>query len=174
MPASPSSLLMESLCLQVSLVSLVANALGYAELSAIKSLRTLRALRPLRALSRFEGMRVRVIRPEPCPVASPCISSQPFTSVTSAPCVGTELCSPTKVHCNPTAGECKVHSLHACIFRVTFPLLFLIFQLYVFSAGLWSIPFEFQSIQKVNQTPIPNLSNLKSIEENWNFSVLTD
>lgn len=45
--------------LQVSLVSLVANALGYSELSAIKSLRTLRALRPLRALSRFEGMRVR-------------------------------------------------------------------------------------------------------------------
>lgn len=44
---------------QVSLVSLVANALGYSELSAIKSLRTLRALRPLRALSRFEGMRVR-------------------------------------------------------------------------------------------------------------------
>lgn len=44
---------------QVSLVSLVANALGYSELTAIKSLRTLRALRPLRALSRFEGMRVR-------------------------------------------------------------------------------------------------------------------
>ena len=32
---------------QVSLVSLAANALGYAELGAIKSLRTLRALRPL-------------------------------------------------------------------------------------------------------------------------------
>uniref|UniRef100_A0A8B9N8U0 Uncharacterized protein n=1 Tax=Accipiter nisus TaxID=211598 RepID=A0A8B9N8U0_9AVES len=44
----------------VSLVSLVANALGFSELSAIKSLRTLRALRPLRALSRFEGMRVVV------------------------------------------------------------------------------------------------------------------
>ncbi|GAA6080143.1 sodium channel protein type 2 subunit alpha-like isoform X1, partial [Tachysurus ichikawai] len=44
----------------VSLVSLVATALGYSELSAIKSLRTLRALRPLRALSRFEGMRVVV------------------------------------------------------------------------------------------------------------------
>nr|XP_061799733.1 sodium channel protein type 2 subunit alpha-like [Nerophis lumbriciformis] len=44
----------------VSLVSLVANAMGYAELGAIKSLRTLRALRPLRALSRFEGMRVVV------------------------------------------------------------------------------------------------------------------
>uniref|UniRef100_H0WRG0 Sodium channel protein n=1 Tax=Otolemur garnettii TaxID=30611 RepID=H0WRG0_OTOGA len=44
----------------VSLVSLIANALGYSELGAIKSLRTLRALRPLRALSRFEGMRVVV------------------------------------------------------------------------------------------------------------------
>lgn len=43
---------------QVSLVSLVANAMGFAELGAIKSLRTLRALRPLRALSRFDGMRV--------------------------------------------------------------------------------------------------------------------
>lgn len=44
--------------LQVSIISLVANWLGYSELGAIKSLRTLRALRPLRALSRFEGMRV--------------------------------------------------------------------------------------------------------------------
>uniref|UniRef100_A0A6I8NC68 Sodium channel protein n=1 Tax=Ornithorhynchus anatinus TaxID=9258 RepID=A0A6I8NC68_ORNAN len=44
----------------VSLISLVANALGYAEMGPIKSLRTLRALRPLRALSRFEGMRVVV------------------------------------------------------------------------------------------------------------------
>ncbi|NXC34983.1 SCN2A protein, partial [Campylorhamphus procurvoides] len=42
------------------LSSLVATALGYSELGAIKSLRTLRALRPLRALSRFEGMRVVV------------------------------------------------------------------------------------------------------------------
>lgn len=48
------------LLVQVSLVSLTANALGYSELGAIKSLRTLRALRPLRALSRFEGMRVRL------------------------------------------------------------------------------------------------------------------
>lgn len=47
------------LSLQVSLVSLTANILGYSELGAIKSLRTLRALRPLRALSRFEGMRVK-------------------------------------------------------------------------------------------------------------------
>lgn len=45
--------------LQVSIISLVANWLGYSELGPIKSLRTLRALRPLRALSRFEGMRVR-------------------------------------------------------------------------------------------------------------------
>lgn len=43
---------------QVSLISLVANTLGFAEMGPIKSLRTLRALRPLRALSRFEGMRV--------------------------------------------------------------------------------------------------------------------
>ncbi|KAG7466902.1 hypothetical protein MATL_G00147220 [Megalops atlanticus] len=44
----------------VSLVCLVANAMGLSELTAMKSLRTLRALRPLRALSRFEGMRVVV------------------------------------------------------------------------------------------------------------------
>ncbi|GAA6069158.1 sodium channel, voltage gated, type VIII, alpha subunit b isoform X1 [Tachysurus ichikawai] len=51
------------LCLDemtVSIVSLIANALGYSDLGPIKSLRTLRALRPLRALSRFEGMRVVV------------------------------------------------------------------------------------------------------------------
>lgn len=46
---------------QVSLISLVANTLGFAEMGPIKSLRTLRALRPLRALSRFEGMRVREV-----------------------------------------------------------------------------------------------------------------
>uniref|UniRef100_A0A8B9TD40 Sodium channel protein n=1 Tax=Anas platyrhynchos TaxID=8839 RepID=A0A8B9TD40_ANAPL len=51
---------LDFLIVAVSLVSLVANALGYSELGAIKSLRTLRALRPLRALSRFEGMRVVV------------------------------------------------------------------------------------------------------------------
>uniref|UniRef100_A0A672F887 Sodium channel protein n=1 Tax=Salarias fasciatus TaxID=181472 RepID=A0A672F887_SALFA len=51
---------LDFLIVDVSLVSLIANALGYSELSAIKSLRTLRALRPLRALSRFEGMRVVV------------------------------------------------------------------------------------------------------------------
>lgn len=34
--------------------------MGFSELGPIKSLRTLRALRPLRALSRFDGMRVRV------------------------------------------------------------------------------------------------------------------
>ncbi|OCT63542.1 hypothetical protein XELAEV_18044638mg [Xenopus laevis] len=51
---------LDFLIVDISLVSLVANALGYSELGAIKSLRTLRALRPLRALSRFEGMRVVV------------------------------------------------------------------------------------------------------------------
>ncbi|XP_072253198.1 sodium channel, voltage-gated, type I-like, alpha [Leuresthes tenuis] len=51
---------LDFLIVDVSLVSLVANALGVAELGAIKSLRTLRALRPLRALSRFDGMRVVV------------------------------------------------------------------------------------------------------------------
>eukprot|EP00064_Thunnus_orientalis_P016225 superscaffoldBa00003166_g16289 len=44
----------------ISLISLAANWMGYSELGPIKSLRTLRALRPLRALSRFEGMRVVV------------------------------------------------------------------------------------------------------------------
>uniref|UniRef100_A0A3B3SXP9 Sodium channel protein n=1 Tax=Paramormyrops kingsleyae TaxID=1676925 RepID=A0A3B3SXP9_9TELE len=51
---------LDFLIVDVSLVSLVANSLGYSDLAAIKSLRTLRALRPLRALSRFEGMRVVV------------------------------------------------------------------------------------------------------------------
>ncbi|XP_062435189.1 sodium channel protein type 2 subunit alpha-like isoform X3 [Rhea pennata] len=51
---------LDFLIVDVSLVSLIAHALGFSELSAIKSLRTLRALRPLRALSRFEGMRVVV------------------------------------------------------------------------------------------------------------------
>ncbi|XP_061564644.1 sodium channel protein type 4 subunit alpha A [Cololabis saira] len=44
----------------ISLISLVANWMGFSDLGPIKSLRTLRALRPLRALSRFEGMRVVV------------------------------------------------------------------------------------------------------------------
>nr|XP_046233016.1 sodium channel protein type 4 subunit alpha A isoform X2 [Scatophagus argus] len=44
----------------ISLISLCANWMGYSDLGPIKSLRTLRALRPLRALSRFEGMRVVV------------------------------------------------------------------------------------------------------------------
>ncbi|MEE6489481.1 hypothetical protein FKM82_015587 [Ascaphus truei] len=51
---------LDFLIVDISLISLIANALGYSELGAIKSLRTLRALRPLRALSRFEGMRVVV------------------------------------------------------------------------------------------------------------------
>ncbi|XP_029549752.1 sodium channel protein type 8 subunit alpha-like isoform X9 [Salmo trutta] len=44
----------------VSIITLIANAMGYSDLGPVKSLRTLRALRPLRALSRFEGMRVVV------------------------------------------------------------------------------------------------------------------
>nr|Q28371.1 RecName: Full=Sodium channel protein type 4 subunit alpha; AltName: Full=Sodium channel protein skeletal muscle subunit alpha; AltName: Full=Sodium channel protein type IV subunit alpha; AltName: Full=Voltage-gated sodium channel subunit alpha Nav1.4 [Equus caballus]AAA67366.1 skeletal muscle sodium channel alpha-subunit [Equus caballus] len=51
---------LDFLIVDVSIISLVANWLGYSELGPIKSLRTLRALRPLRALSRFEGMRVVV------------------------------------------------------------------------------------------------------------------
>uniref|UniRef100_A0A671SK35 Sodium channel protein n=1 Tax=Sinocyclocheilus anshuiensis TaxID=1608454 RepID=A0A671SK35_9TELE len=51
---------LDFIIVDVSLISLVANALCYSELGAIKSLRTLRAFRPLRALSRFEGMRVVV------------------------------------------------------------------------------------------------------------------
>ncbi|KAL3988074.1 cytoskeleton-associated protein 5 [Sarotherodon galilaeus] len=51
---------LDFLIVDVSLISLVANSLGYSDFTAIKSLRTLRALRPLRALSRFEGMRVVV------------------------------------------------------------------------------------------------------------------
>ncbi|TDH06943.1 hypothetical protein EPR50_G00118540 [Perca flavescens] len=51
---------LDFLIVDVSLVTMVANAMGYSELGPIKSLRTLRALRPLRALSRFEGMRVVV------------------------------------------------------------------------------------------------------------------
>ncbi|KAK9410690.1 sodium channel protein type 2 subunit alpha-like [Crotalus adamanteus] len=51
---------LDFMIVDVSLVSLIANALDYSELGPIKTLRTLRALRPLRALSRFEGMRVVV------------------------------------------------------------------------------------------------------------------
>ncbi|XP_043832529.1 sodium channel protein type 10 subunit alpha-like [Dromiciops gliroides] len=51
---------LDFLIVDVSLISLVANTLGFSEIGPIKSLRTLRALRPLRALSRFEGMRVVV------------------------------------------------------------------------------------------------------------------
>ncbi|KAL8183413.1 UNVERIFIED_CONTAM: Sodium channel protein type 2 subunit alpha, partial [Gekko kuhli] len=48
---------LDFMIVDVSVVSLIANALNYGEVGPIKSLRTLRALRPLRALSRFEGMR---------------------------------------------------------------------------------------------------------------------
>lgn len=69
---------MSACVFQVSLISLAANAMGYAELGAIKSLRTLRALRPLRALSRFEGMRVRVSGAPP----PPHVRLEYFTSIT--------------------------------------------------------------------------------------------
>ncbi|XP_043922890.1 sodium channel protein type 4 subunit alpha-like isoform X3 [Protopterus annectens] len=51
---------LDFLIVDLSVVCLLATALDYDHLSAMKSLRTLRALRPLRALSRFEGMRVVV------------------------------------------------------------------------------------------------------------------
>ena len=41
---------------------LVAEAMGYGQVGALKVMRTLRALRPLRALSRMEGMRVLVTK----------------------------------------------------------------------------------------------------------------
>nr|XP_054933091.1 sodium channel protein para-like isoform X3 [Dermacentor andersoni] len=44
----------------VSVVNLIASALGAGRIQAFKTMRTLRALRPLRALSRFQGMRVVV------------------------------------------------------------------------------------------------------------------
>ncbi|NXK73507.1 SCN5A protein, partial [Amazona guildingii] len=46
---------LDFLIVGVSLIDLLGSSLG-----PMKSLRTLRALRPLRALSRFEGMRVRL------------------------------------------------------------------------------------------------------------------
>uniref|UniRef100_H2ZUL4 Uncharacterized protein n=1 Tax=Latimeria chalumnae TaxID=7897 RepID=H2ZUL4_LATCH len=51
---------LDFLIVDVSLIYLIATALGHGQMGAMKSLRTLRALRPLRALSRFEGMRVVV------------------------------------------------------------------------------------------------------------------
>ena len=45
---------------QISLVSLGAESAGLQNISAFRALRTLRALRPLRAVSRWEGMKVRV------------------------------------------------------------------------------------------------------------------
>ncbi|KAH3837491.1 hypothetical protein DPMN_110882 [Dreissena polymorpha] len=44
----------------ISFASLIADALGGANLSAFRAMRTLRALRPLRAVSRWEGMRIVV------------------------------------------------------------------------------------------------------------------
>ncbi|XP_070764213.1 sodium channel protein type 4 subunit alpha B-like [Enoplosus armatus] len=51
---------LDFLILDVSLVSLTADMLGFSQLGAIQSLRTLRALGPLRALSRFQALRVVV------------------------------------------------------------------------------------------------------------------
>ena len=43
---------------QISLLSLFAESIGYGNIGAFRALRTLRALRPLRAVSRWEGMKV--------------------------------------------------------------------------------------------------------------------
>ncbi|XP_077966258.1 sodium channel protein type 3 subunit alpha-like isoform X1 [Styela clava] len=51
---------LDFLIVGVSLIGLVAEALGRDNIGSIRSLRTLRALRPLRAMSRFEGMKVVV------------------------------------------------------------------------------------------------------------------
>ncbi|XP_005386634.1 PREDICTED: sodium channel protein type 10 subunit alpha isoform X4 [Chinchilla lanigera] len=51
---------LDFLIVNISLITLLAKILKYADMTSIKALRTLRALRPLRALSRFEGMRVVV------------------------------------------------------------------------------------------------------------------
>ena len=44
----------------VSVLGTVLDLFDVADIPAFKSMRTLRALRPLRALSRFEGIRVRM------------------------------------------------------------------------------------------------------------------
>ena len=44
--------------MQVSVVSLAVE--GNSNLTAFRSLRTLRALRPLRAISRWQGMKVKI------------------------------------------------------------------------------------------------------------------
>ncbi|XP_035521240.1 sodium channel protein type 4 subunit alpha B-like [Morone saxatilis] len=51
---------LDFLILDVFLVSMTADMLGFSGLGAIQSLRTLRALGPLRAVSRFQGPRVVV------------------------------------------------------------------------------------------------------------------
>lgn len=42
------------------MINLIATWFGVARIQAFKTMRTLRALRPLRALSRFQGMRVKI------------------------------------------------------------------------------------------------------------------
>ncbi|XP_071965446.1 sodium channel protein 1 brain-like [Antedon mediterranea] len=44
----------------ISILSLLADAMGLGNLTAFRSLRTLRALRPLRAISRWQGMKIVV------------------------------------------------------------------------------------------------------------------
>lgn len=49
----------ELFVVQISLLSLGAESMGYGNIGAFRALRTLRALRPLRAVSRWEGMKVK-------------------------------------------------------------------------------------------------------------------
>ncbi|XP_075465303.1 sodium channel protein type 2 subunit alpha-like isoform X2 [Ascaphus truei] len=102
---------LDFLIVDVSLVSLIANALGYSELGAIKSLRTLRALRPLRALSRFEGMRVVVNAlvgaiPSIMNVLLVCLIFWLIFSI-----MGVNMFSGKYYHCvNVTTGEMMLHT----------------------------------------------------------------
>ena len=51
---------LDFLIVLVSVLGTILDLLGVADIPVFKSMRTLRALRPLRALSRFEGIRVRI------------------------------------------------------------------------------------------------------------------
>ena len=52
---------LDFLIVVVSVLGSLLDGLGVADIPAFKSMRTLRALRPLKALSRFEGIRVRLL-----------------------------------------------------------------------------------------------------------------
>ncbi|XP_042300799.1 sodium channel protein type 2 subunit alpha-like [Sceloporus undulatus] len=101
---------LDFLIVDVSIVSLIANALDYSELGPIKSLRTLRALRPLRALSRFEGMKVVVNAligaiPSIMNVLLVCLIFWLIFSI-----MGVNLFAGTFYHCvNKTTGEMLPH-----------------------------------------------------------------